>query len=52
MSCFLPDADVRNTGLFFTEAELIRALSLFRVVGKVGGFIFRPQLSGLSFSYV
>ncbi|GKW16865.1 hypothetical protein M9782_03605 [Pectobacterium actinidiae] len=52
MLCLLPDADVRNSDLFFTEADPFRALSLLRVVGKVGGFIFRPQLAGLSFSYV
>ncbi|WCG83380.1 hypothetical protein [Pectobacterium sp. A5351] len=52
MLCLLPDADVRNADSFFTEAERFRALSLLRVVGKVGGFIFRPQLAGLSFSYV
>ncbi|CPR14893.1 hypothetical protein BN1221_01195c [Brenneria goodwinii] len=40
------------TQTFFTEAERFRALSLLCVVGKVGEFIFRPQLAGLSFRYV
>ncbi|MCI4183091.1 hypothetical protein MRP14_16830, partial [Dickeya dianthicola] len=37
---------------FFTVAEPVSALSLLRVVGTVSGFHFRPQLAGLSFSYV